>query len=55
MEKESLISHFRELRTRFIWILAGILAPMLALIPFANELHSFFIAPLMRELPAGGR
>lgn len=55
MEKESLISHFRELRTRFIWIMLGILAPMLALIPFANELHSFFIAPLMKELPAGGQ
>ncbi|ABE48814.1 twin-arginine translocase subunit TatC [Methylobacillus flagellatus] len=55
MEQDGFLSHFYELRTRFIRIIAGMLVPLLAILPFANELHGFFVTPLLNQLPAGGQ
>lgn len=50
-----MLSHFYEMRTRFLFIIAGILIPLLIILPFANSLHSFFVSPLLKELPIGGQ
>ncbi|MFQ6405100.1 twin-arginine translocase subunit TatC [Methylophilus sp. 'Pure River'] len=55
MEHTDTLSHFYELRTRFIRILLGLVLAACITVPFANELHQFFVAPLLSQLPAGGR
>lgn len=55
MELSDTLGHFYELRTRCICILLGLLLAACVTVPFANELHQFFVAPLLSQLPAGGR
>src|SRR5690606_21540535 len=53
--ESSLIEHLLELRTRLMWALAGMVAVLLALLPFANRLYAWLAAPLLEKLPAGGQ
>ncbi|WP_018987072.1 twin-arginine translocase subunit TatC [Methylophilus methylotrophus] len=55
MEYNDTLSHFYELRTRCIRILAGLLLAALVTLPFANQLHQFFVSPLLSQLPASGK
>jgi sec-independent protein translocase protein TatC len=49
------LSHFYELRTTCIRIVIGLLIAIGITLPFANELHQFFVKPLLSQLPAGGQ
>lgn len=49
----SLISHLLELRTRLLYALGGILAVLLPLIPFANDIYTALAKPLLMHLPEG--
>lgn len=58
MEQKSLtetMSHFYALRTTCIRIVIGLLLALAVTLPFANQLHQFFVAPLLSQLPAGGQ
>lgn len=55
MDSNNTLSHFYELRTRFIHIIIGLLVALAVTIPFAAQLHQFFIAPLLNQLPVGGQ
>lgn len=54
-EQSDTLSHFYELRTRCIRIMIGLLAALVVTLPFANTLHTFFVHPLLSQLPAGGQ
>lgn len=54
-QKSDTLSHFYELRTRCIWIVIGLLLALGVTLPFANQLHQFFVRPLLSQLPAGGQ
>lgn len=49
------LSHFYELRTTCIRIVIGLLIAIGITLPFANELHQFFVRPLLSQLPVGGQ
>ena len=49
------MSHFYELRSTCIRIVIGLLLALGVTLPFANQLHQFFVAPLLSQLPAGGQ
>jgi len=51
--KESFISHLVELRDRILRSILVLLALILILVPFANDLYVFFAKPLMAALPEG--
>ena len=50
-KQESLITHLVELRDRLIKTLIGVLAALLCLFPFANEIYSYLAEPLLKHLP----
>ena len=50
-----LIAHLLELRTRLLRALAGLVAVLLVLLPFANKLYAWLAAPLLDKLPTGGQ
>lgn len=49
------MSHFYELRSTCIRIVIGLLLALGVTLPFANQLHQFFVTPLLSQLPAGGQ
>ena len=53
--ESSLMEHLLELRTRLLRALAGLVAVLLVLLPFANKLYAWLAAPLLDKLPAGGQ
>ncbi|MDC1191062.1 twin-arginine translocase subunit TatC [Gammaproteobacteria bacterium] len=53
MTKESISSHFIELRTRLLRVLGVMAALTLVGLPFASEIYSFVSSPLINALPAG--
>jgi sec-independent protein translocase protein TatC len=53
--ESSLLEHLLELRTRLLRALAGLMAVLLVLLPFANKLYAWLAAPLLDKLPAGGQ
>lgn len=55
MELNNTLIHLYELREKFIRIIIGLLIALGITIPFAAQLHQFFIAPLLNQLPAGGQ
>lgn len=50
-----LIEHIRELRTRLIHAILGVLGVFLALLGFSNSIYHIAAEPLLRALPAGGK
>lgn len=52
-QKESFVSHLVELRDRILRSVLVLLALILVLVPFANDLYVFFAKPLMAALPEG--
>ena len=53
--ESSLMEHLLELRTRLLRALAGLVAVLLVLLPFANKLYAWLAAPLLDKLPTGGQ
>lgn len=53
--ESSLMEHLLELRTRLLRAIAGLVAVLLLLLPFANKLYAWLAAPLLDKLPAGGQ
>ena len=51
--ESSLMEHLLELRTRLLRALAGLVAVLLVLLPFANKLYGLLAQPLLDKLPAG--
>ncbi len=51
--EQGLFSHLIELRSRLLKAVVTILAVLVALVPFANELYTRLAAPLVARLPAG--
>lgn len=49
-----LIDHLVELRARLIRGLIALIAVFLCLVPFSNQLFTWFAAPLLSALPEGG-
>lgn len=47
------LGHLVELRNRLVRSLLAVLAVLLALVPFANDLYEWLSAPLLRYLPEG--
>lgn len=47
------ISHLIELRSRLLFVVAGISVVTLSLLPFANELYTYLATPLIKNLPEG--
>ncbi|HET6631849.1 MAG TPA: twin-arginine translocase subunit TatC [Rhodanobacteraceae bacterium] len=52
---QGLFSHLIELRSRLLKAVLTVLAVLLALIPFANNLYTELAAPLVARLPVGGQ
>jgi sec-independent protein translocase protein TatC len=50
---DTFLSHLIELRDRLLRGALAVLVLVLALVPFANSLYTYFAAPLMAALPAG--
>lgn len=50
-----LVDHLVELRARLLRAIAGLLAVLLVLLPFANRLYGWFATPLLEKLPPGGQ
>ena len=50
---QPLVEHLLELRSRLLKCFAAILLVFLCLVFFANDLYSFFAAPIQQLLPAG--
>lgn len=50
---DSFLAHLIELRNRLLRGALAVLVLVLALVPFANSLYTWFAAPLMAALPAG--
>lgn len=55
MEHSDTLSHFYELRTRCVRMVIGLIVALAVTLPFANQLHQFFVKPLLSQLPAGGQ
>lgn len=54
-ENESgFIAHLIELRTRLLYIVAGVAVVTLALMPFRNPIYTRLAEPLLQHLPEGG-
>ena len=53
--EQSLMSHLLEMRKRLLYAVATVSAVFLVLLPFANQLYSWFAQPLLRTLPKGGQ
>lgn len=54
-KEQSLIDHLVELRQRLLYAVLGVLAILLALLPFANKLYTVLARPLLAHLPEGGQ
>lgn len=52
--KSGFISHLIELRTRLLYIVAGVAVVTLALMPFRNPIYTRLADPLLQHLPEGG-
>jgi sec-independent protein translocase protein TatC len=52
---ESLLSHLLELRARLLKAVLTVLVVFVVLVPFANEIYSQFVQPLLHQLPAGAQ
>ncbi len=52
-DEQPLVDHLLELRTRILHSVLAVLLVFLSLIYFANDLYSFFAAPIQALLPAG--
>jgi len=50
---QTLVQHLGELRRRLMIAVLAVLAALIAIYPFANELYSFVAQPLLRHLPVG--
>ena len=53
MTKETVISHFLELRTRLLKVIIFFVFLSISAIPFSAEIYSFVAAPLINLLPDG--
>ena len=53
MTKETVISHFLELRTRLLKVIIFFVFLSILGIPFSAEIYSFVAAPLINLLPDG--
>ncbi len=52
-QEQPLVEHLLELRTRIVRCLLSILIIFLALVYFANDIYTFFAAPIQALLPGG--
>ncbi len=53
--EQSLMSHLLEMRRRLLYAVVAIAVVFMVLLPFANQLYSWFAQPLLRTLPKGGQ
>ena len=53
--EQSLMSHLLEMRKRLLYAVATVVVIFVVLLPFANQLYSWFAQPLLRTLPKGGQ
>lgn len=53
--EQSLMAHLLEMRKRLLNAVAAVVVVFIALLPFANQLYSWFAQPLLRTLPKGGQ
>ncbi len=53
--EQSLMSHLLEMRKRLLYAVATVVGVFIVLLPFANQLYSWFAQPLLRTLPKGGQ
>jgi len=53
--EQSLMSHLLEMRRRLLYAVAAVVVVFMVLLPFANQLYSWFAQPLLRTLPKGGQ
>jgi sec-independent protein translocase protein TatC len=49
------LGHLIELRSRLIKVVLGIMVALGVTVPFANQLHHFFVSPLLSQLPVNGQ
>ena len=52
--EKSFVSHLKELRSRIMAALLGVLVVMLALMPFSNELYLWLAQPLLVHMEETG-
>jgi sec-independent protein translocase protein TatC len=50
-QEQPFISHLLELRTRILWMLYGVGAVFVLLLPFSNTLYTLLAGPLLVHLP----
>lgn len=50
--EQPLISHLLELRTRLLWMIAGVLLVFAVLVPFSNRIYTALADPLLAHMPA---
>lgn len=53
--EQSLMAHLLEMRKRLLYAVATVVVIFVVLLPFANQLYSWFAQPLLRTLPKGGQ
>lgn len=53
--EQSLMSHLLEMRQRLLYAVMAVGAVFIVLLPFANQLYTWFAQPLLRTLPKGGQ
>lgn len=51
-QEQPLISHLLELRSRLLWMIVGVLAVFLVLLPFSNRIYTLLAGPLLAHMPA---
>lgn len=51
-QEKPFISHLLELRTRLLWMIAGVLLIFAGLAPFSNQIYTTLAGPLLAHLPA---
>lgn len=54
-KEQTLLDHLVELRQRLLYAVYGVIAILLALLPFANTLFGWLARPLLAQLPNGGQ
>ena len=52
-QEPGFITHLVELRNRLLWIVGGVIAVMLVLVPFGKQLYTLLAEPLLKHLPEG--
>lgn len=52
-QEPGFITHLVELRNRLLWIVGGVIAVMLVLLPFGKQLYTLLAEPLLKHLPEG--